>query len=112
KGEEVLRKIRRLSLTSWNYIGQEPTQFRHYGPAAQDFFAAFGNDGIGTVGTPTTITSTDMDGVLMVAVKALERRTEDQNEQIDAVRGENAEVKARVAGLEEKVGGRVLTKAD
>ncbi len=105
-GEEVLRKIGRLSLTSWNFIGQDPGQFRHYGPAAQDFFAAFGNDGIGTIGTPTTITSTDIDGILMVAVQALERRTEEKNEQIDALRAENVELKARLVALEPHGGRR------
>jgi len=75
EGEGVLKKIRGLSLTSWNLIGHDPKQFRHYGPTAQDFFAAFGQDGIGTVGSPTTITSTDMDGILMVSVQALEKRT-------------------------------------
>jgi hypothetical protein len=30
-GEVVLRKIGGLSLTSWNYIGHDPKQFRHYG---------------------------------------------------------------------------------
>jgi hypothetical protein len=39
---EVLRKIETLSVTSWNYIGQDAQEFRHYGPVAQDFFAAFG----------------------------------------------------------------------
>src|SRR5206468_4347973 len=58
-GEEVLGKIRGLSLSSWNLIGHDPKQFRHYGPVAQEFFAAFGHDGIGTIGTPTTISSTD-----------------------------------------------------
>ena len=43
----------------------------HYGPVAQDFFAAFGDDGVGTIGSPTTITSTDMNGVLMLVVQAL-----------------------------------------
>jgi len=93
RGEEVLRKIRRLNLTSWNYVGQEPTQFRHYGPAAQDFFDAFGNDGVGTIGTPTTITSTDIEGILMVAVQALER--------------ENDALKARLEALERMVGNEV-----
>src|SRR5262249_56799837 len=54
-GEAVLTKLRTLTLTSWNYIGHDPAQFRHYGPMAQEFFAAFGRDGIGTIGTPTTL---------------------------------------------------------
>jgi len=33
----------------------------------QDFFAAFGNDAVGTIETPTTITSGDLDGILMIA---------------------------------------------
>ncbi|MBI4587523.1 MAG: hypothetical protein HY725_01675 [Candidatus Rokubacteria bacterium] len=33
---------------------------------AQDFFAAFGHDGVGTVGTPTTINSGDKAGILMI----------------------------------------------
>jgi len=37
-GEEVLRKLSTLNLTSWNYIGHDPKQFRHYGPMGQEFF--------------------------------------------------------------------------
>jgi hypothetical protein len=75
-GEEMLLKISRLQLTTWNYKGQDPKQYRHYGPMAQDFFAAFGNDGIGVIGTDTTITSTDFDGINFAAIKALGDRTE------------------------------------
>jgi hypothetical protein len=67
-GHAVLQKIRAIPVRSWNYIGHEPTQFRHYGPVAQDFFAAFGHDDVGTIGTPTTINSGDMQGILMIAV--------------------------------------------
>src|SRR5262249_16408669 len=74
-GEAVLTKLRTLPLTSWNYIGHDPAQFRHYGPMAQDFFAAFGHDGLGTIGTPTTLNSGDVAGILMSAVQALEHRT-------------------------------------
>ena len=95
-GEEVLRKISGLSLTSWNYIGHDPEQFRHYGPVAQDFFAAFGHDGVGTVGTPTTLNSGDVEGILMIAVQALSRDN-------DAFKAENAELKARIAALERSV---------
>src|SRR5262245_8613959 len=69
-GEEVLGKIRGFELTSWNFIGDDTKEFRHYGPMAQDFFAAFGNDGIGQVGTETTINSGDLAGILMIAVQA------------------------------------------
>ena len=70
-GEEVLRKIRQFNLTSWNYIGQDAKTLRHYGPMAQDFYEAFGHDAIGTVGTPTTINSGDMAGIMIIAIKAL-----------------------------------------
>jgi hypothetical protein len=42
---------------------------------AQDFFAAFGHDGVGQIGSETTINSGDMAGILMIAVQTLERRT-------------------------------------
>ena len=98
-GEEVLKKIRGLALTSWNFIGHDPKQFRHYGPVAQEFFAAFGQDGIGTIGTPTTITSTDIAGILMIGVQTLEK----QNRELKA---ENSEIKSRLEALEQMVRSR------
>ena len=74
-GEEILEKVSQLTLGSWNYKGHDPLQFRHYGPTAQEFFAAFGNDGFGVVGTDTTINSGDMAGIIMIAIQALEQRT-------------------------------------
>jgi hypothetical protein len=74
-GEAVLEKIRGFELSSWNFIGHDPKEFRHYGPMAQDFFAAFGHDGVGQIGSETTINSGDMAGILMIAVQALEKRT-------------------------------------
>jgi hypothetical protein len=74
-GEEVLGKIRGFELSSWHFIGHDPKQFRHYGPMAQDFFAPFGYDGVGQIGSETTINSGDMAGILMIAVQALEKRT-------------------------------------
>jgi hypothetical protein len=71
----VLRKIRGFELSSWNFIGHDPKNFRHYGPMAQDFFAAFGHDGVGEIGSETTINSGDMAEILMIAVQALEKRT-------------------------------------
>ena len=74
-GEAVLGKIRGFELSSWNFIGHDPKKFRHYGPMAQDFFAAFGHDGLGQIGSETTINSGDLAGILMIAVQALEKRT-------------------------------------
>ena len=71
----MLEKIRGFELSSWNFIGHDPKEFRHYGPMAQDFFAAFGHDGMGQIGTETTINSGDLAGILIIAVQALERRT-------------------------------------
>jgi hypothetical protein len=74
-GKEVLGKIRGFELSSWNFIGHDPKKFRHYGPMAQDFFATFGHDELGQIGSETTINSGDMAGILMIAVQALEKRT-------------------------------------
>ena len=79
-GEDVLRKLRGFELSSWNYRGHDPKQFRHYGPMAQDFHAAFGEDGVGKIGTETTLNSGDVAGILMVAVQALEKRTAEVSE--------------------------------
>ena len=46
-----------------------------------------------TIATPTTINTSDLAGILMVAVQTLERRT-----------NENAELKARIERLERAVG--------
>jgi len=120
-GEDVLRKIRGLNVMSWNYIGHDPRQFRHYGPVAQEFFAAFGHDGLGTIGTDTTINSSDLEGILTISVQALEKRSQalqaenadlskkigamqaenaDLNKEIGAMKAENAELRARLEALE------------
>src|SRR5712664_1609227 len=96
--DEVLTKLRGLGVTSWNYKGQDAKQFRHYGPVAQDFFAAFGHDAVGTIGTPTTITSGDLDGILMIAAQALEKRTVEQQKEIAALKAELEEIKRKVGG--------------
>ncbi len=88
-GEAVLRNLRELNLASWNLKGHNSEEFRHYGPMAQEFFAAFGHDGIGRIGTPTTINSSDMAGILMIAVQALEKRTAE----VQSMKAEIAELR-------------------
>jgi len=94
-GEDVLRKISGLNVMSWNYIGHDPRQFRHYGPVAQEFFAAFGHDDLGTIGTDTTINSSDLEGILTIGVQALEKRTR----AAQALRAENADLSKNIGAM-------------
>ncbi len=98
-GEEVLRKISNFGITSWNYKNNDPTTFRHYGPMAQEFFAAFGHDSMGQVGDSVTINSGDEAGILMIAVQALEKRTAE----LAKVSEENVELKARLEKMEARL---------
>ncbi len=47
---------------------------------------------MGTIATPTTINTTDLAGILMIAIQTLERRT-----------AENTELKTRVEELERAI---------
>ncbi len=98
-GEDFLQKIAKLHLTSWNYKMQNPQTFRHYGPMAQDFYAAFGKDKYGTIGNDTTINSADFAGVSFIAIQALEKRTQ----QIEQLQKENALQAARLEDVEKNL---------
>ena len=102
-GEDVLNKISKFNLRTWNYIGQDPAQYRHYGPMAQEFYTAFGHDGIGTIGNDTTIASADFDGVNLIAIQALEKRTKQLQKKIDALEQQNSQLQAIVAELNQTV---------
>jgi hypothetical protein len=65
---------------------------------AQDFFAAFGHDEVGKIGTETTINSGDIVGILMIAVQALETRTTELKE----TKAQVAELAARLQALESR----------
>jgi hypothetical protein len=102
-GEAVLGKIRGFALSSWNFMGHDPQAFRHYGPMAQDFFAAFGHDGVGQIGSETTINAGDMAGILMSAVQALEKRTaelQQKEAQMAVLESKLEAVAARLEALE------------
>jgi hypothetical protein len=92
-GEAVLEKIAALPSQSWSYKAQAPS-IRHMGPTAQDFYAAFGL-GEGEL----TITTTDIDGVNLLAVQALEKRTADLRAENEMLRTHLAELEAVVRSL-------------
>lgn len=65
-------------------------------PMAQDFFAAFGHDAIGQVGNDTTICSGDLAGICLIAIQALEKRTDELASlklRLDALMEENARLR-------------------
>ena len=88
---DLLRKIGAIKLSTWNYKGQR--EIRHYGPMAQDFYAAFGHDGLGQVGCDTLIYSHDFAGVTFAGVQALIK----ENEQL---KRELAKTNARFDAIE------------
>ncbi len=59
---------------------------------AQEIFNYFGKDDFGTIGNDTTLATADMDGIMMVAIQALENRTR-------ALQDENQELKKEITGL-------------
>lgn len=99
--ENILQKVAQLPLTSWNYKSQ-PATTRHIGPMAQDFYAAFGLDGIGN---DTTINSSDIDGVNMAAIQALEKRTRQLQEENEQLKAKLEAMDAKMASIEKLIMG-------
>jgi hypothetical protein len=92
-GEDVLRRLRDVPVTTWNYLTQDPG-IRHAGPVAQDFRAAFG---LGE--SDVLINTVDIDGINMAGVKALERRTSAQQTRIAELEAQLAAAEDRLAAL-------------
>jgi hypothetical protein len=86
---EILAKVACLPVSQW-YFKQDASA-RHLGPVAQDFHAAFG---LGA--DDKHIATVDADGVALVAIQGLNQKVEEQ-------RAENAELKRRLAHLEQLV---------
>jgi hypothetical protein len=71
-GNELLNQIAQLSITRWNYKGNN--QAEHIGPTAQDFKAAFG------VGADDkSISTIDPSGIALAAIKALNGKMQELN---------------------------------
>jgi hypothetical protein len=90
-GEDVLARLRGLSIGSWSYR-VDPDYVRHIGPTAQDFRAAFG---LGA--DSTTIAPIDEGGVALAAAQALDARSAAQQARIAALERENAALRAEAA---------------
>ncbi len=97
--QAVLEKLAALPVSTWRF---KQTDELHMGPMAQDFAAAFG---LGS--DETRINLTDVGGVALAAIKALHRTVgakdallAAQQQKLDALAAQNAELAERLAALE------------
>ncbi|MBD2757494.1 tail fiber domain-containing protein [Spirosoma validum] len=102
-GAGFLQKIAQLKLGSWNYKGQDAKHYRHYGPMAQEFFAAFGHDELGVIGEDKSINQADFDGVNLIAIQALIQEVEQLKAQNKSLREENAALKTQTQARLDKI---------
>jgi hypothetical protein len=96
-GSDVLARMRRIPVNTWNYI-DEGRQSRHMGPFAEDFWREFG---LGS--EPLAIGHLDIDGVNFAGVKALDARTLQMRTEIDGLRAENQALRQRNADMEARI---------
>ena len=89
-GNDVLSRLRRVPVSTWNYIS-EGDQTRHMGPMAEDFFGAFN---LGA--SDKAIGIQDLAGVNLAAIKALDERTN----QLQQKQNELEQLRSQVAQLE------------
>jgi hypothetical protein len=97
-GADVLASLRKVPVSTWNYIS-EGGQTRHLGPMAEDFYAAFG---LGT--SDKAIGIQDAVGVSLAAVKALDERTielQKKTEEVEQLRSKLNTLEQRLAALEQ-----------
>lgn len=108
EAESILQNVAAIPMARWNYKSQPATQL-HIGPMAQDFHAAFQLDGLAN---DTTINTVDIDGVNMVAIQALERRTTALRSGTDNLAGELAAMDRRLAVLEAWMAGMMTESTE
>ena len=93
-GQEVLARLAKLPITTWNYKTDAPS-VRHMGPMAQDFYAAFG---LGS--DERHLAPLDVNGVALVGVQALSQQVEAQATEIATLEQQNADLLERLEALE------------
>lgn len=69
---------------------------------AQEFYSAFGNDGIGTIRNDTNIASSDFDGINFIAINALEKRTREQDRRIAELEKQNGDLVELISGYRQQ----------
>lgn len=95
--QEVLNKLSAFKIYNWNYKSQDKA-IRHIGPFAQDFYSAFN---LGT--SEKSIVTSDISGVNMVAIQALDENNKQLKKQVETLQTENEAIKLQLQQLEEKL---------
>jgi trimeric autotransporter adhesin len=96
-GQQILSRLAVLPIQTWRYKAQ-PGETRHLGPAAQDFYAAFG------VGEgDRTISTVDADGVALASIQALYGKLLEKDAEISAVKTENQALRKELERLETRM---------
>jgi hypothetical protein len=94
----VLEKVSALSITEWKYK-VEADGFRHIGPVAQDFYAAFGLNG----GDDKHISTVDEGGVALAAIQGLNQKLNQKDAEIAALKQQNEAMEQKLDALEKLV---------
>jgi hypothetical protein len=98
--ENVLNNLRNLEIYSWNYKTQSAS-IRHIGPFAQDFYSIFK---LGE--SDTTITTVDIDGISLIAIQALSKKTlelKKKSEEIEMLRAHVERLEKEKRNLEKRI---------
>ncbi len=90
----ILAKVDALNISRWHY-NRDNSGAAHLGPMAEEFYAAFG---LGA--DDKHLAPTDLAGVAVASVKALNQRVREQNAEIGALKAEAATLEARLQRLE------------
>ena len=87
---EVLTRLVNVPVHTWSYKTQD-TSIRHMGPAAQDFYAAFGlgdsNKAVATI---------DAEGVAFAAIQGLYQQNQELTRRVAELEAQNAELRAQL----------------
>ena len=90
----MLEKLAAIPIERWNYQWEKDSDVPHLGPMAQDFKGAFypGRD-------DKTISMLEFDGVALAALQGLNRKLDEKDAEVQALKQSVAELKQLVSQL-------------
>ena len=93
-GREVLEKLVKVPVSTWNYKIEDVSK-RHMGPMAQDLYKVFElND------SDESIATVDSDGISFAAIQGLYQMVKEKDTVIESLQKENNEIRNRLSMIE------------